>query len=71
MSDDNESSRITDEERARRQHQVNFARGSVRLEGFILGQKVEALNRRFLEGELSSDQHVAEVRRLYDPTFQD
>lgn len=58
-------------ERVKRQRAVDFARGSVRLEGFILGPEVEELNRRFIEGELTSDEHVAETRRLYDPTFRD
>ena len=63
--------RISAEERTKRQRAVDFARGSVRFEGFILGPEVEELNRRFVEGELTSDEHVAETRRLYDPTFRD
>jgi hypothetical protein len=43
----------------------------VRFEGFILPPEVEALNRRFIDGELTSDQHVAQTRRLYDPTFRE
>ena len=62
---------ISAEERARRQRAVDFARGSVRFEGFILGPEVEELNRRFIEGELTSDEHVAETLRLYDPALRD
>ena len=53
--------RIKDEERARRQADVDFARGSVRLEGFVLSPEVEELNRRFIEGELTDDEHTAAV----------
>jgi len=62
---------ISAEERAKRQRAVDFARGSVRFEGFILSPEVEELNRRFIEGELTSDEHVAETLRLYDPTLRD
>jgi len=60
--------RISAEERAKRQRAVDFARGSVRFEKFVLGPEVEELNCRFIEGELTSEEHVAETLRLYDPT---
>lgn len=62
---------ISAEERAKRQRAVDFARGSVRFEGFVLSPEVEELNRRFIEGELTSDEHVAGTLRLYDPTPRD
>ena len=62
---------ISAEERAKRQRAVDFARGSVRFDGFILSPEVEELNRRFVEGELTSDEHVAETLRLYDPALRD
>lgn len=62
---------ISAEERAKRQRAVDFARGSVRYEGFVLSPEVEELNRRFIEGDLTSDEHVAETLRLYDPTLPD
>jgi len=62
---------ISADERAKRQRAVDFARGSVRFEGFILSPEVEELNRRFIEGELTSDEHVAETLRLYDPALRD
>ncbi|RYD23027.1 MAG: hypothetical protein EOP89_12290 [Lysobacteraceae bacterium] len=71
MEERDSTQAISGEERARRQRAVDFARGSVRYEGFILGPEVEELNRRFIEGELTSDEHVAEILRLYDPTFRD
>lgn len=72
MSDGLDTSpRISAEKRAKRQRAADFTRGSVRSEGFILGPEVEEMNRRFIDGEVTSDEHVAETRRLYDPTFQD
>lgn len=54
--------RISDAERARRQEAIDFARGSVRLEGFILSPAVEELNRRYIEGEITSEEHSAAIR---------
>jgi len=62
---------ISAEERTKRQCAVDFARGSVRFEGFILGPEVEELNRRFIAGELTSEEHVAEILRLYVPTVRE
>ena len=56
--------KIPAEERARRQKAVDFARGSVRLEGFTLSEEVEAINRRFVDGELTSAEHVAAIAAL-------
>jgi hypothetical protein len=50
----NSRSAITSEERARRQAEVNFARGSVRYEGGILPDEVERLNARYIAGEINS-----------------
>ncbi len=52
---------ITEEERARRQKAVNTGRDSVRLEGFHLPSAVEALNARYVAGELSSDELTAAI----------
>jgi hypothetical protein len=41
--------------RARRLDAVNFARRSVRLEGFILSDEVEEIFRRYVDGELSEE----------------
>jgi len=42
----NPRSAITSEERARRQAEVDFARGSVRYEGGTLPDEIECLNTR-------------------------
>ncbi|MSP01447.1 MAG: hypothetical protein EXR07_10430 [Acetobacteraceae bacterium] len=57
--------RITIEERARRKDAIDYARGSVRLEGFVLGPEVEELNRRYVDGEITSAEHSAAVRKRH------
>ncbi|HRE16438.1 MAG TPA: antitoxin VbhA family protein [Rhodocyclaceae bacterium] len=47
---------ITEPEKEKRRKAVDFARGSVRLEGFILSQEEEALLTRYINGELTSDE---------------
>lgn len=54
---------ISDDERARRQKAVDYARGSVRLEGFVLDADIEALNQRYVNGELTSEQLTAAIKR--------
>ncbi len=53
---------IDEQERARRKAAIDFARGSVRLEGFVLSSVVEEINRRFIDGALTGDEHVAAVK---------
>ncbi|WP_010188169.1 antitoxin VbhA family protein [Sphingomonas sp. PAMC 26605] len=53
------------EEQTLRLEAVNFARGSVRFEGFTLSPEVEAINDRYVSGELDSDQHVEAIKALY------
>lgn len=53
---------IGEQERAKRQASVNFARGSVRLEGFVLSSKVEDISRRYINGELTGDEHIAAIK---------
>lgn len=55
---------ITPAERARRLEAVNFARGSVRLEGFILDAAAEALFARYVDGELDNEELNVEVLKL-------
>jgi Antitoxin VbhA len=55
--------RIADAERLRRQKAVEYARGSVRLEGFVLDADIEALNRRYVNGELTSEELTAAIKR--------
>lgn len=54
-----EAAKISPEERARRQEAVDYARGSVRLEGFILTPFAEELNRRFIDGEITGAEMTA------------
>ncbi len=54
--------RISDEERAERRRSVAIARGSVRLEGFVLAPDIEEISRRYIDGELTGDEHVAAIR---------
>ncbi len=54
--------RITAEERARRQAAIDYGRGSVRLEGFAVSAAAEALNRRYIDGEMTSAEHSAAIR---------
>ena len=49
---------ITEDERTRRREAVNFARGSVRFEGIILSAEAEALAERFINGEISLEEHT-------------
>lgn len=51
-----------DQARAARQKAIDFARASVALEGFTLSPEVEAINRRFIDGELTGDEHVSAIR---------
>lgn len=48
---------ISAEERHRRSEAIRKARNSVRLEGVILDEHIEALNQRFIDGEISSEEH--------------
>lgn len=55
---------IDPSEHARRQAAIDFARGSVRYEGFILSPEVEDINRRFIDGELTGDEHIEAIKAL-------
>ncbi len=48
---------------ARRKAAIDYARGSVRLEGFVVSASVEELNRRYIDGEMTSAEHSAAIRR--------
>lgn len=61
------ASPITAEERASRKAAVDFARGSIRFEGGILSPEVEALNARYVDGEITSDDLTAGILELYKP----
>ncbi|NIJ35323.1 antitoxin VbhA family protein [Sphingomonas oligoaromativorans] len=55
---------ITPEERQRRQEAVDFARGSVRFEGFVLSDEIEALSRQFVEGDMTMPELMEAIRRV-------
>ena len=52
---------ISEAERARREREVSFARGSVRYEGGILSDEIERLNARYINGEIDSDELTAAI----------
>jgi hypothetical protein len=54
--------KISPEERARREAAIEYARASVRLEGFVQSAFAEELNRRYIDGEITSEEHSAAVR---------
>jgi len=56
---------IDETEQAQRKAAVDYARGSVRLEGFVLTREVEDLNRRYVAGELTSQQLTDAILALY------
>jgi hypothetical protein len=52
------------DERARRKKAIDYARGRVRLEGFILDDWVEALFARYVNGEIDRSELDAVVADL-------
>ena len=52
---------ISEAERARRAYAVNFGAGSTRFEGGILSDEAEAINARFVAGELTEAEWIAAV----------
>jgi hypothetical protein len=52
---------INEAERARRQREVDFARGLVRYEGGVLSNEIERLNARYVAGEIGSDELTAAI----------
>ena len=54
------TNQLNEEERAARKRAIDFARGSVRYEGFVLPPEAEAINARYIDGELSLDDYIAQ-----------
>jgi len=52
---------IAPDERQRRQKAIDFARGSVRLEGFVISAEAEAIGRQFVDGEMTLPEYVAAI----------
>jgi hypothetical protein len=57
--------RTTPEERARRKAAIDYARGSVRLEGFVVSDFTEELNRRYIDGEITREELTAAIRNRH------
>ena len=55
---------LPDEERARRHKAVETARRSMQLSGFELDAETQALNARYVDGELTSDELTAAILAL-------
>jgi hypothetical protein len=55
---------LSEEERARRKKAIDYARGSVRLEGFVLDEQAEALFARYVNGEIDRPELDAAVAKL-------
>lgn len=55
---------LSAEEKAFRKRQVAYGRGTVRLEGFHLSEEFEALNQRYIAGDITFEEHGAAVARL-------
>jgi hypothetical protein len=62
IADSLQAPAIDDTERTRRKAAIDYARNSVRLEGFVLSADVEEINRRFIAGELTGDEHIAAIK---------
>ena len=61
----NQTARIlSDTERERRAQILRYARGSVRLSGFTLPPELDEIDRQYLSGEISLEEHSAACRRL-------
>jgi hypothetical protein len=56
---------ISPEERERRIAEVNYGRGTVRLEGFTLSPESEAIYQLYIDGELTSEEVSAAIHAMY------
>lgn len=55
---------ITDEEHSHRQYEIDTARTSIRLEGFVLDEASEALFAHYIKGKLTHLERSAAVQGL-------
>ena len=55
---------LSEVERVRRQRAVETAYASMRLSGHELSPEFVALNQRYIDGEITSEQLTAEVKRM-------
>jgi len=49
---------LSDEERLRRQRSISYARANVELSGGSLSPEIDALNARYIAGDLSDREHI-------------
>lgn len=56
---------ISAEEGIARKAAIDFARGSVRFEGFVWSPQVEELAQRFIAGEITATERIDAIKRLY------
>jgi hypothetical protein len=59
--------RVTKDEQARRQAAVDYARGSVRLEGFVVPPFAEKMKARYVAGEITRAELTAALLAHYTP----
>ena len=55
---------INPDEQARRQRAIDFARGSVRYEGFVLSEEAERVGERFVAGHLTVPEYVDAIKAI-------
>lgn len=55
---------ITPEEKAKRARAVAFGTANVRLEGFAIGPEAQAINDRYINGEISSAEQMELILAL-------
>jgi hypothetical protein len=55
---------ISPEESAARKAATDYARGSLRLEGFHLPPEAEEITRQYVTGEISLEEHTTALGRL-------
>ncbi len=49
---------ISENERAKRQQRVDFAKGNVELEGFKIDDETKQISEKYINGEITGDEHV-------------
>ena len=49
------TTKISIEESVSRKAAIDFARGSVRLEGVVLSPEIEAINQQYVDGHIDAD----------------
>ena len=61
---------ISEDERARRKTEVDFARRSVRYEGHILCDEMEALNEKYINGQFTSEEFSVAIGQSIEKRYQ-